>query len=219
MSHIPKVIYFCNKTIIGMEKYTDNWKRLNPEYEIKLYDNEMCCQFLLEKFGSLYCDIFNYLIDGPIKADFWRVCILYIYGGVYSDIDNEPLVPIKEFIENNVDFVTCSSYAPHFNYNPNFIISDMGNIILKRAIQWYVNKFMRKDSYEYWNWSIMSAITQTLHLDEYSKEYGIYYFNEIKVQIIKECPGEHHYDAHNIYDNKRIFNNRYYTWNCETHSF
>jgi hypothetical protein len=48
----------------------------------------------------------------------------------------------------------------------------------------------------------MSAITQTLHLDEYSKEYGIYYFNEIKVQIIKECPGEHHYDAHNIYDNK-----------------
>ncbi len=105
---IPKTIYFCNKTLDKMEKYANNWKILNPDYEIKLYDNVLCKQFLLEEYGQLYVDIFDYLTDGPIKADFWRVCILYKYGGVYSDIDNEPLVPLKDFIEPDVDFVTCS---------------------------------------------------------------------------------------------------------------
>ena len=50
------------------------------------------------------------------------LCILYIYGGVYSDIDIEPLVPIKDFLEKDVDFLTCDSVQ--YNYlNPHFIIS------------------------------------------------------------------------------------------------
>lgn len=120
---IPKVIYFCNKTLDQMEKYANNWKLLNPEYEIKLYDNEMCEKFLLEEYGLLYKNIFNYIRDGPIKADFWRICILFKYGGIYSDIDNQPFISLNEFLEENIDFVTCSSFLPEYNFNPNFIVA------------------------------------------------------------------------------------------------
>ena len=38
----PKVIYFCNKTITEKDiKSSNNWKKINPKYEIKLYNDEM----------------------------------------------------------------------------------------------------------------------------------------------------------------------------------
>ena len=97
---IPKIIYFCHKSKNGLKKYTDNWKKLNPEYSISLSDNQDCERFLLEEFGNLHLEIFKFIPDGPIKADFWRVCALYKYGGIYSDIDNEPILPISQFLED-----------------------------------------------------------------------------------------------------------------------
>ena len=100
---IPKVIYMCHKNLDKIKIYSQNWKKLNPNYEIKLYDDEMCKKFLLEEYSQLYLDIFNYLEDGPIKADFWRVCILYKYGGLYADADIEPLVSLSKYIDDNDD--------------------------------------------------------------------------------------------------------------------
>ncbi len=218
----PKVIYFCNKTLDKMQIYADNWKKLNPEYEIKLYDNSMCEEFIFNNFGELHRDVFNFIKDGPIKADFWRLCILYKNGGVYSDIDNEPLVSISSFLKDNIDFLTCSSYwdAMQYTFNPNFIIANKGEEILKNCIDWYIYKYINKHTYSYWGWSIMTAFKDTLHLgNNYKKEDGIYSLNEKKIQILKECPGKHHYDAHNLYEGIRIFNNRYSEWNADTHSF
>ena len=217
----PKTIYFCYKTLDKMKENSDKWKNMNPDFEIKLYDNDMCENFLLNEYGEIYRDIYIFLKDGPIKADFWRICILYKFGGVYSDIDNIPLLSINTFIEDNVDFVTCSSYwdAENLNFNPNFIISDKQNIILKNVIEWYVNNYKNNKPYDYWRWSIMRAFTDTLHLNNYSKKDGVYYLNDMKIQIIKECRGVNHYDAHNVYKKKRIFNNRCDNWDCVTHSF
>jgi mannosyltransferase OCH1-like enzyme len=217
----PNIIYFCNKTIGEHDIASANkWKELNPEYELKLYDDEMIRTFLLHEYGALFKDIFDYIPDGPIKSDFWRVCILYKYGGVYSDIDNVPLVKISEFIDPSCDLVTCSSYIS-FLFNPNFIVSHKGNIVLKRCIEWYILKYanINKDEYKYWDWSVMNAFTQNLHLDNYNKEAGIYNAEHMKVQIIKEFPGKNYEDAHNIYNNIRIFNNRQPNWDYVLHKF
>ena len=91
---IPKVIYICYKTKNIPEYIIPNWKKLNPDYKIKLYDNQDCIDFLEKEFGSEYVDTFNYIKDGPIKADFWRCCIIYKYGGIYADIDIKPVKPM-----------------------------------------------------------------------------------------------------------------------------
>ena len=224
---IPKVIYFCNKTLDKMKEYSDNWKRLNPEYEIRLSDNTMCETFLFHEYSPLHRDIFRFIKDGPIKADFWRICILNKYGGVYSDIDNEPLIPIRMFLETDVDFVTCSAYMEGTKFNPNFIMSNKNNIILEKCIEWYIHKYTKRHKYSYWGWSIMKAFTDILHLDNYRLQDGIFYLNpdkenkenQMKIQIMKECRGKNHYDDHNVYNGKRIFNNRYKEWNYATHCF
>lgn len=218
---IPKTIYFCYKTLDAMKTYTDNWQKLNPEYDIRSYDNQMCEQFLLDEFGVLHKDIFNFLRDGPIKADFWRICILYKYGGIYSDIDNQPLLPIRDFLEPTVDFATCSSYWDEMGmkFNPNFIVSTKGNVILEQCIAWYINNYKNNKPYDYWKWSIMQTFTDILCLDNYNNSDGIYQLNGKAIQIMKECPGKNHYDAHNIYKGMRIFNNRYSNWDWINHTF
>lgn len=223
---IPKVIYMCNKKLDQKTiEYSNNWKKLNPDFIIKLSDETMKKQFIINEFPKIYADIFDFLEDGPIKADFWRLCVLYKYGGVYSDVDIEPLIPLSNFIEPNIGFVTCSAYRRDLLFNPSFIIAPKECVIIKKAIDWYIKKYQNKEMYYYWGWSIMQAFTDTFTLENYNNREGIYIYNpgsnnkKIKVQIIQEVPGENHSDAHNIYKGMRVFNNRYKDWDHINHSF
>ena len=143
---IPKKIFLCYKSKKNLDYYIDNWSRLNPDYSIELFDDEECAQFLIDEYGEVHYRVFNYIPDGPIKADFWRVCILFKRGGVYSDIDNEPLVPIDFFLEHETDFLLCSSYweREDFLFNPNFIIAKKENVVLKKCIDWYIDYYKIK---------------------------------------------------------------------------
>ena len=156
---IPKVIYMCHKNLTHIEKYSQNWKKLNPEYEIKLYDDELCKSFLLNEYSQLHLDIFNFIPDGPIKADFWRVCIINKYGGLYVDSDIQPLVPLSKFVDDDDYLVTCISQCfdidnLEFQINPHFILCDKNNPTLQYAIDKYIEIYTNKLPYEYWDWSI-----------------------------------------------------------------
>lgn len=197
----------------------DRWRVLNPEYEIRLYDDNACITFLKDAFTQKHVDIFNFIPDGAIKADFWRICVLYIYGGVYSDADNVPLVSLNKVIEKDADLVTCSSYwdRMQFNFNPNFIVAHPGDTILKQCIDWYVNKYenkyKNKIQYSYWDWSIMRCFTCIIKPIHYEKKDGMYTVaNYGKIQILKECKANNFCNDYNIYKEQRVFNNRSEEW-------
>ena len=188
---IPKVIYMCHKNINDIKKYSENWTKLNPDYEIKLYDNELCEKFLLEELSELHHKIFKFIPDGPIKADFWRVCIIYKYGGLYVDADIKPLIPLKEYIENDVDFVTCISNNfneknEQFQFNPHFIMAHAGDNILKECIDRYIDYYNNKIEYTYWTWSICNLFI-IKNIKE--KKSGIKYDEHgKKIQFLLERP-------------------------------
>ena len=211
---IPKVIYMCHKNIDDIKKYSENWKRLNPEYEIKLYDNELSEQFLLKEFSQLHYDIFKYIPDGPIKADFWRVCIIYKYGGLYVDADINPLIPLKDYIEKDVDFVTCISgnFSPNneaFKFNPHFIMARPGDSILNDCINRYIDFYNKKD-YSYWIWSICNLFI-IKNVNE--NKSGIHYDENKKYQFLLEMP-----DFENCeYNGVIVLKNRYD--NYKDHNF
>lgn len=192
------------------------WAALNPDYDLRFYDDTMCESFLETEFGLAHRDLFRWIKNGPIKADFWRLCVLFKYGGFYSDIDNRPLVPVSSFLEPTADFITCSSRGwMNYTFNPNFIGTAAGNPILRRCIDWYMTK--SRVNYNYWDWSIMHAMTVSLPLVVY--DAGLYSVEGQMIQIIKECKGRNYYDDHNVYRGVRIFNNRSPAWDAVTHSF
>jgi hypothetical protein len=160
---IPKIIYMCHKKLDNIKIYSQNWKKLNPDWNIKLYDNKLCQDFLLNEYGGLYLNIFNYIRDGPIKSDFWRVCILNKYGGLYVDADIKPVLKLDQYIEEGDNFVTCISRLPPIHHlNPHFILSYKNNFILQDCIDKYISMYLEKSKYSYWRWSIVHVMNNDL---------------------------------------------------------
>lgn len=58
----------------------------HKDYDFYLYDDKMCRDFIIQHFDDDVLNAFDTLIPGAFKADLWRYCVLYIYGGVYMDI-------------------------------------------------------------------------------------------------------------------------------------
>ena len=204
---IPKVIYMCHKNLDKIKIYSQNWAIKNPDYDIKLYDDEMCKKFLIEEYSQLHLDIFNFIQDGPIKADFWRVCIINKYGGLYVDADIEPIVPLKEYIEDDDDFVTCISMYfdkkyQDLNLNPHFILSNKNNNILQKCIDYYIELYINKIQYKYWDWSICKIMNIDGIIER--KSQIIYTVNNEKYKFLFE-------QSENVceYNNKVVLHNRY----------
>ncbi len=202
----------CYKNLEIIQKYSENWKILNPEYEIKLYDDELCEKFLLEEFSELHRDIFKLFKDGPIKSHFWRVCVIYKYGGIYVDADIEPLVPLNEYIEQDIDFVTCISGFKEIKFNPHFIMAKPNNEILKKCIDNYIQNFIENKEYSYGDWSVGHLFLKFINIEAYSNTVTI---NEEKYQLLLEDFVTHYQDIYNYknhfckYKKLKIFNNRY----------
>lgn len=208
----PKIIYICNKKITNkIKNISQDWINLNPEYEIKIYDDQMCEKFLLEEMSELHCDIFKFIPYGPIKAHFWRCCILYKYGGVYADTNIKPLLPLSEVIEDDSQFVTCLSY--YSGYNLHFIISEPEEPLLKYLIDTYIEYYNTKINYNYWAWNITRILdiytysdeTTTLKYQEHNSE-GIYIINNKKYQLLQGVLGDRQSNNHVKYNNKLLFN-------------
>ena len=88
-SVIPLNIYLTWSTKelpIKMQENIDRMKKVNPEFNIQLYDDYDCKEFIKNNFPEDILIAFDTLKPGAYKADLWRLCILYINGGIYCDI-------------------------------------------------------------------------------------------------------------------------------------
>ena len=185
---IPKIIHLTYKNKNIPQSVIDKWTEIYPQYDIKIYDNNDCINFLYKEFGQEYVDIFNFIKDGPIKADFWRVCILYKYGGIYSDIDIIPNINVEEILLPETTFLTCIC-AFFKNITPQIIVSIPEHIVLKLCIDKYVEFYRTNKKYTYWGWSIMHIMKPILCkiLNECVNNDGVYYDdNNNTYQFLKE---------------------------------
>jgi len=88
-SIIPKNIFqtWCTKELpLKMKENMELLKQQNPEFRHFLFDDDDCREFIQDNFSSDVLHAFDSLIPGAYKADLWRYCVLYIYGGIYLDI-------------------------------------------------------------------------------------------------------------------------------------
>jgi mannosyltransferase OCH1-like enzyme len=205
---IPKDIYICHKNLDDLEKYSEKWKILNPDMTIHLYDDEMCKKFFRENFPPLFLEIFLFIKHGPIKADFWRLCILYIYGGCYVDADIEPFVPLNEYISFDEYFVTCLS---HFNqsYNPHIILCEKHNNILVKCINEYIKYYVNKVPYSYDRWSVVHIFSRILGFRINKNISGEYIINNKKLKFLKEQNFENSGRQFCNYEGRIVLSNRY----------
>ena len=97
------------------QKVFQRWLKLNMDYQIDFSLDSHCISFLKENFNDYVVDLFNRIPKGMYKADLWRLCKLYINGGVYADVDLVPHLELDK-LDKDVTFYSCLSinYASIF---------------------------------------------------------------------------------------------------------
>jgi hypothetical protein len=122
-----------------LQKIINTWKEHNPEYKYVLYDNQEREEFIQENFEERVYNVYCKIIPGAYKADLWRYCVLYIYGGVYADIDTICMAGIDSFVSDDTEFMTTvdlntSPYEGCHNLSNTFILSTPNHPILLGCI-------------------------------------------------------------------------------------
>lgn len=97
---IPKIIHYCwfggNPMPQDVLNYIDGCKKLNPDYEIKIWSEEnfdyTCNQYAKEAYMNK---------KFAFVTDYVRLKVLYDFGGIYMDTDVEVLKNFDELLINH----------------------------------------------------------------------------------------------------------------------
>lgn len=131
---------------VGLDTLCSSWRTHNQDYEYQLYDDKECAELIMNfDFRTYYA--YEQLIPGAFKADLWRVCYLYIHGGIYADIDTMCLSNLDNFIDES-NFVAAidldgGTSAKHYMLNA-FIACEPESKIMKSCIEMIINNVENK---------------------------------------------------------------------------
>lgn len=97
---IPKIIFqtYRAKHSENAAKAMKKVKDLNPDWEYRFYDDTKARELIATHFPASTLEAYDSLIPGAFKADLWRYCALYVYGGMYLDHKIVILMPLSTWI-------------------------------------------------------------------------------------------------------------------------
>lgn len=100
---IPKILHFTWKTEQlprPMQRYFDAWRRLHPDWEIRLWTDETMRTFVSGRHPE-FLSTYDGYAKGIQRADAFRYLVLGALGGVYADLDVEPFRPITPLLQHH----------------------------------------------------------------------------------------------------------------------
>ncbi len=139
-SEIPKVINFIWLSKEGDKKHPDKYnigidtfKKHNPNWEIKIWNNSSIENLLKTKFSGKISDTYFSFKKLIKKCDFARMCILYAHGGIYSDLDFYCVKNLDLLIKDKTLYIT-EEIIEHEVYTRQlyngFLASTRGNLFI-----------------------------------------------------------------------------------------
>ena len=101
---IPQTIMITTPNKDTVPQYIwDQYDKYASEYEISVYNDEDCRQFLLDHYEPSFEKKFNEFKKGAHKADFFRYAYLYIHGGVYLDVKTKLNRSLRTIFRHDVN--------------------------------------------------------------------------------------------------------------------
>jgi mannosyltransferase OCH1-like enzyme len=198
-----------------MKETIELLKQVNNDCNIYIFDKDDRVNFIKKYFKKEVIDAYNTLIPGAYKADLWRYCILYKFGGIYQDIKYQPVNDFKysELLFNDKEYyVRDRDVGGSGIYNALLICKPKNQILLK-----CINKIIDNTNKKYYGISALEPTGPLLMKNFFSTKEIInleMYFdvkNNIDMIIFKDKPILKMYDEYRI-EQKQFGKNYYQMW-------
>jgi hypothetical protein len=158
---------------------TKRWRKLNGGYKIEVSLNPDCIDFIEKHYNTYISTLFKQIQEGKYKADLWRLCKLYIEGGVYADVDLIPHNSIRNLDPDNT-FYSC------LNFKRKSIFQAFMVVKYKRSplILCFILSFLLNNPHTY-----KSGPTYDMHncikynIEEIVASDKVYNLNKIKIPV------------------------------------
>lgn len=134
-SAIPRILWqtnFTNRVTLAVYiNYLFN-RLLAYDYDYRFMITEDRAEFIKSNYSQEIFESYSRIQIGAAQADFWRLLVLYKYGGVYMDIDAHLVWPLSSIIKTEqTELYIVARKGDITNY---FIASKSDNANLKKMI-------------------------------------------------------------------------------------
>jgi inositol phosphorylceramide mannosyltransferase catalytic subunit len=128
---IPKIIHQIwlqgyNSIPQSLKEYHEKCKTINSNFKHMFWNEAKIKKLLLGNFGQQYVELFNFFKIFAQKADFARYAILYIYGGIYLDMDTICKKNLEPFL--NLNFFTTIAGDSFYEFYERYHNAVIGTI-------------------------------------------------------------------------------------------
>ena len=124
---------------------TNSWKK-DTSFKYSFYNDKQCHDFIEEFFPDIK-DAYEKVPLHVMKADIWRYCIIYKYGGIYADADavlkTDPNVFVNQDGKNFVIF----NESDNIHYCQVVFSSISNSPVLKSILDLAVERIRKTDSF------------------------------------------------------------------------
>jgi len=165
---------------------------------------------IIEKHFPEYLNIYKKTHDYRYKCDLVRLIVLYVYGGVYMDIDAECLCNVKD-----MDLNKETTLSVVFNNNKTEIfnsliyVKEKYNLFIKQCIIEYA-ELLNKENIG--ACPIMKKVFDKIYKENSYKNENIVIHSEKNTKQVQDCASkEEFWNSFYIFNenNKKIFKSRY----------
>lgn len=187
---------------------------LNNDFTCYKWNNKNSLSLLKEYFPE-YLDIYNEIHDLRYKCDLIRLVILYVYGGLYSDVDGLCMETInKMYIDNKIDIAVVFNDRKDELANGLIYIKNPKHIFIKTCLDEYIKILKSKKTGAC---KIMKNIFDTLYPNlKLGVNNNIVIYQERPDKSLNECKSKvEWWNTFYFYnkDNVKIFKSRYDNYN------
>lgn len=107
-----------------------NLLSINQDFNYYFITDDIGIDLIKTHFDEHTLEAFNRLNLGASKGDFLRYISIYVYGGVYLDLDSNINISLSSFIDSNIEHLFFMDYSKNIQ-QWCFMVSQKNGIILK----------------------------------------------------------------------------------------
>ncbi len=149
-TQIPRIIWMSwvsNTLPPIMNNHINMLKVTHPKFTINICSDEDCRKLISDYFTDKVTSAFDSLIPGAFKSDLWRYCVLYVFGGIYSDIKYYPYNTFnyEELISNKDYWVRDLFLCGVTGVHNGFMCVKPRNVYMLEAIKRVCKNVSAKD--------------------------------------------------------------------------